>query len=149
VIARHLTAYAIVLLILIIGCIGEAMREPRENFGKWCLGAAIAGLIALVALFGLWVSAASAHDQWADGSPVPEWVKQYCCGPADVHHYRFDEVKVTPEGYVLPDYPNVIPANDPTHVFKSEDGEYWAFFATYSTGEKSPIYCLFVPPGAS
>lgn len=112
----------------------------------------MAKIISLGLLFGLLsavlIGRVHAHDKWADGSPVPEWVKRYCCSPDDIHHYRYDEVKITREGFVLPDYPKVIPADDKLHVFKSEDGDYWAFFATYSDGTKSDIYCLFAPPGS-
>jgi|SRR6185312_3652902 len=109
----------------------------------------MAKIISLGLLFGLisalMIGQSRAHDRWADGSPVPDWVKQYCCGPNDIHHYRYDEVKITPSGFVLPDYPKEIPADK---ALKSEDGEYWAFFVTYADGSKSEIYCFFSPPGS-
>ena len=43
-----------------------------------------AALIPLLALAG----PAAAHDVWADGSPVPAWVKSSCCGPAAHHACR-------------------------------------------------------------
>lgn len=102
-------------------------------------------VLVLIGLLVAWVllSPALAHDRWADGSPVPAWVKGYCCGPA--HHYRYDEVKITPDGFVLPDYRKVIPM---TKALPSEDGDYWAFFVTYANGEQSEIYCFFAPPSA-
>ncbi len=104
-------------------------------------------VLVLIGLLVAWLALrpAMAHDRWADGSPVPAWVKGYCCGPADVHHYRYDEVKITPDGFVLPDYRKVIPI---AKALPSEDGDYWAFFVTYSTGEQSEIYCFFAPPGS-
>ena len=92
------------------------------------------------------LSPAHAHDYWADGKAVPNWVKASCCGPADVHHLRPDQVhkvsgdeakKLRPryassvgsdllyyvvDGYFRPIYagaPNVIP---------SQDGDYWLFY---------------------
>jgi len=56
-------------------------------------------------------------------------------------------VKITPAGIVLPDYPKAIPA-DSEQIYKSEDGEYWAFFKVYDGGDVSEVYCLFVPPGS-
>ena len=50
-------------------------------------------------------SPACAHDRWADGSPVPAWVKAACCGPEDVHHLRPEQVRLTPEGYLVEGYP--------------------------------------------
>lgn len=100
-------------------------------------------LMLLVLLLG--THFAHAHDRWADGSPVPDWVKGYCCGPADVHHYHYDEIKITPKGFVLPDYPDPIPIGK---ELPSQDGDYWAFFVTYADGSKSAIYCFFAPPGS-
>ena len=33
------------------------------------------GLVGLL----LVTTSASAHDQWANGKPIPDWVKQTCC----------------------------------------------------------------------
>jgi hypothetical protein len=95
-----------------------------------------------------------AHDYWADGTGVPNWVKASCCGPADAHHLRSDQVhkvsgdeakKLRPkyakllgsyldyyvvDGYFRPIYAygqNVIP---------SQDGEYWLF---YNNGGKQCV----------
>ena len=55
--------------------------------------------------------AAEAHDAWADGKAVPGWVKQSCCGPADAHHLRPDQVhRVSEEFYTVDGYFNKIPA---------------------------------------
>lgn len=105
-------------------------------------GRIITALLVLLTGLGM----ARAHDRWADGSPVPAWVKSFCCGPADVHHYAYSEVKVTPEGLMLPDYHKPVPLS---RALPSEDGDYWAFFITYANGEQSEIYCLFVPPGST
>jgi hypothetical protein len=43
---------------------------------------------------------ASAHDYWADGKPIPNWVKASCCGPADAHHLRPDQVHRVSDDYL-------------------------------------------------
>lgn len=94
------------------------------------------------------LGSARAHDTWSNGEPVPAWIKKYCCGPQDVHHYRRSEVKAAPEGWVLPDYPRPIHYNDPGNRI-SQDGDFWAFFRVYPNGQLSPLYCFFVPPQGS
>ncbi len=86
------------------------------------------------------------HDQWSNGSPVPAWIKQYCCGPDDIHHYRGDQVRVTPEGFILPDYPDAVPFEK---ALPSMDGDYWAFFKVYPGGGMTSVICFFAPPGST
>ncbi len=52
-------------------------KTPVRAFRVLLLGALLAPL---------GVGAASAHDMWSNGDPVPSWVKKACCGPEDVHH---------------------------------------------------------------
>ena len=104
-------------------------------------------LLSVCTITACWfLSPTYAHDYWADGKAVPNWVKASCCGPDDVHHLRPDQVhkvsgdeakKLRPnyanfvgihlnyyvvDGYLRPIYadgPNVIP---------SQDGDYWLFY---------------------
>jgi hypothetical protein len=87
----------------------------------------------------------SAHDRWGDGGEVPAWVKQTCCGENDVHWYTPDSVKVTEAGYVLPNYPDVIPKERGVPS-PSNDGLYWVFFARRNDGGAPPVYCFYFPP---
>jgi hypothetical protein len=87
-----------------------------------------------------------AHDYWADGKAVPNWVKRSCCGPTDVHHLRPDQVrkvsgdeakKLRPhyanfvnshlDYFVVDGYFRPIYANGP-NVISSQDGDYWLFY---------------------
>ena len=62
---------------------------------------ALAAFGAILAL----AAPASAHDYWADGKPIPNWVKASCCGPADAHHLRPDQVhRVSDDYYEVDDY---------------------------------------------
>jgi hypothetical protein len=89
---------------------------------------------------------AYAHDYWADGKSVPNWVKDSCCGPADAHHLRPDQVhKVSGDEakelrpkyagsvgsqllyYVVDGYFRPIYAGAP-NVLPSQDGDYWLFY---------------------
>lgn len=88
---------------------------------------------------------AVAHDQWANGEPVPSWVKLACCGPDDVHHLRPDQVRIQGENYIVEGYPSPIPVSA---AQPSPDGEYWIFYRTLANGDKTRVYCFFIPPGA-
>jgi hypothetical protein len=56
---------------------------------------ALAALGATLAL----AAPASAHDYWADGKPIPNWVKASCCGAADAHHLWPDQVHRVSDDY--------------------------------------------------
>ena len=98
----------------------------------------------ILALGGLlaWAGGASAHDQWANGEPVPAWVKRACCGPDDVHHLRPDQVQQTHDGWRVDGYPDLIPIGLEQ---PSPDGEYWIFYRTLPNGDKTRVYCFFTP----
>jgi hypothetical protein len=105
-------------------------------------------LEAFQLILALWLAAAvlivamsqpaHSHDVWADGSPVPAWVKTTCCGPQDVHmdppaHHEEDGWHIDGIETVIPD----------SQVLPSQDGHFWAF---YVDGVKSPqVYCFFAP----
>jgi hypothetical protein len=98
--------------------------------------------IALVA-FTLSVSGAQAHDYWSNEKPVPGWVKSSCCGPADAHHLRPDQVhRVSDDFYVVDGYVNRIPVAE---ALPSQDGDYWIFYRDDNSGYQSSVYCFFVP----
>ena len=94
----------------------------------------VAFLFTLILLFTC--RDARAHDQWADGTPVPSWVKGACCGPTDVHHLTPDQVHREGDNWRIDIWPGVIPASK---VLPSQDGDYWAFF------DASMMHCFFVP----
>ena len=100
----------------------------------------IARIAALV--LALSVSGAEAHDYWSDAKPVPDWVKASCCGPADAHHLRPDQVHRVSEGYYSVDgYGRPIPIDK---ALPSQDGDYWIFYRD-DGGSQSGVYCFFVP----
>ena len=110
---------------------------------------AVVSLIAAGALCLGMAGEAQSHTQWADGSPVPPWVRNSCCGPEDVHHLTPDMVHQVSGGYKVDGYPDVIPYDKP---LPSQDGDYWIFYkhTVLSSGGDyySPVYCFFVPMGA-
>ena len=102
-------------------------------------------------------SPAAAHDQWANGKAIPDWVKASCCGPADAHHLRPDQVHLTrgpspvcPECthydlyWRVDGYGRVIPY---WAVQPSQDGDYWLFYHDEGGGVQSSVYCFFAPMG--
>ena len=89
------------------------------------------------------LGAAEAHDVWSDGTPVPEWIKGACCGPADAHHLRPDQVhRVSDDTYQVDGYFGRVAAAD---AQPSQDGEYWIFYKDNRSGSQSGVFCFFVP----
>ena len=109
----------------------------------------------LMALVVTYAFKAHAHDQWADASSVPAWVKTSCCGPADAHHLQSSDVVLDSDGYHVKGFPVVIAYKD---ALPSMDGDYWIFYGrAYSGpgydglggGSGLPhVYCFFAPTGA-
>ena len=122
-----------------LALVGE--NFTRELKGALALKRSAAAVAALVALG----APANAHTQWANGEPVPSWVRAICCGPNDVHHLRPDQVSLRGDGYHIEGYPDAIPESN---AQPSPDGEYWAFYRAVSTDagvSYSNIYCFFTP----
>ena len=98
-----------------------------------------------------------AHDHFANNIPVPDWIKQQCCGVADAHHIDPNDVVIIPgKGYQFKnDTHTKIAGQPPTEIspglvpfnktLYSPDGEYWIFY-----GPENPdyLYCIFVPAGS-
>jgi hypothetical protein len=103
-------------------------------------------------------TSASAHDQWANGNPIPDWVKQACCGESyqTIDERRVHRVMgpdaVTQEwgllGYRVDGFFNFVPVQ---HRFDSEDGLTWVFYGTPYADEldmRPAVYCLFTNEGS-
>lgn len=104
----------------------------------------LAGAAIVVALL-YWgaISFAHAHDAWANGDPIPAWVKASCCGPADAHHLRPDQVHDEGEFYRVDGYNRPIPRKE---AQPSLDGDYWIFYKENTlSGGQSGVYCFFLP----
>ena len=84
---------------------------------------------------------AYSHTVWENGEPVPDWVSKACCGKEDVHHLTEDQVHITPDGYRIDGYPDLIPLN---RALPSPDGTPWVFYRQIGS-YFSPVYCFFVP----
>jgi len=103
------------------------------------LAPAAAPILTLALLTG----EAHAHDVWANGAPVPKWVKEACCGPADAHHLRPDQVhRVSDAYYKVEGYFRPIPVAE---ALPSQDGDYWIFYKDNKSGSQTGVFCFFVP----
>lgn len=89
-----------------------------------------------------WVGPAHAHDRWANGEPVPAWVRRACCGVDDAHHLQPSQVRNTAAGWQVDGYHAAIPNGS---ELPSPDGSYWIFYRDFSDGSQSNVYCFFVP----
>lgn len=111
------------------------MRE----FTRW---AALGGMLTLALVLSCEPRRASAHDAWANGEPIPPWIKKACCGPEDAHHLKPEQVQFTSGGWKVEGYHALIPNGA---ELPSPDGSYWIFYRTFSDGTQSSVYCFFVP----
>ncbi len=102
--------------------------------------------LAPMILIGIGSNTARAHDVWDNGEPVPPWVKHQCCGTEDAHHLLKTQVHVTPEGYLLDGYSQVISEN---RLLPSPDGSWWVFYRDYPDGSQSSVFCFFGPTQGS
>jgi hypothetical protein len=98
--------------------------------------------IPLALLGWLLSSGAQAHDTLADGSPVPSWVKTYCCSESTVHVLDASDVKELPNGYWrVKNFTNLVP---PDRVFPSQDSLIYAFYDANTVPESTYVRCLLV-----
>ena len=84
-------------------------------------------LITVLAFTAMTIESASAHDKGCDANPVPEAIKLDCCGKAEEHRLKPEQISRGANGeYIVSfeDYTFVIPAdkalpsNDPcSHLF--------------------------------
>ncbi len=99
--------------------------------------------LRLAAAFAVGVAPAVAHDLWSNGKPVPGWIKSACCGEADAHRLRPDQVRQNARGdYVVQGYHDPIAAK---FALPSADGDYWIFYRDNLDGSRSAVFCFFVP----
>src|SRR4051794_30267801 len=101
----------------------------------------IAAFVAC-ALISITSSPMRAHDLWADGSPIPAWVSNRCCGIADAHRLTLKQIHRVEGGWRVEGYAHTIPDDS---VLPSEDGHVWLFYALYEDGSQSNPFCFFVP----
>jgi hypothetical protein len=107
--------------------------------------------LALIAVLALgWATCASAHDKLADGSPVPEWIRKSCCGPADFHELTADQVHLRADGCHVDGYPYVIPVEK---AEPSGDSRYYIFYNKGAYGDGTEYvtqpFCFLIPPSGS
>jgi len=88
-----------------------------------------------------------AHDSWANGKKLPDWVKSSCCGPSDAHRLTMLSVHSAPwnDDYMLIDGYNE-PIRKAT-ALPSEDGLVWIFYkdGVNTPSGQSTVYCVFMP----
>lgn len=107
-------------------------------------------------------SPVTAHDAWSNGKPIPDWIKSSCCGPADAHHLKPEQVhRISDDYYMVDGYAYQIPVR---MALPSQDGDYWIFYREAGTNcvpgydtnnqpmqscindtQQSGVYCFFVP----
>src|SRR6476469_1164058 len=93
-------------------------------------------------LFGLINHSNSrAHEVWADGNPVPQWVKGFCCGVADAHRLTVKQIRRIENGWAVDGFEHVVPDE---RVLPSQDEFVWIFYETHPNGVQSQVFCFFI-----
>ena len=98
------------------------------------------------ALISMTSSPMRAHDQWVDGSSIPEWVMNHCCGVADAHQLTLRQIHRVEGGWLVDGYSRMIPD---AVVFPSQDENVWLFYRTLDDGAQTAPICFFVPQGST
>jgi len=88
---------------------------------------------------------AVAHDQWADGSPIPAWVSKYCCGAADAHRLKVSQIYRVEGGWRAEGHDYLIREHE---VLPSLDEHVWLFYSILGDGSQSHAICFFLPQGS-
>jgi hypothetical protein len=128
--------------------------QRRQKLGAKAQGAALFRLVIAIAA-ALLVPPATAHNQWVDGKPVPDWIKAACCGPADAHHLTpamvhhvdaHEAARMRPKwgphdndknGYYVVDGVDAPIYDQNRNILPSQDGEYWIFYRDEECGYRS------------
>jgi hypothetical protein len=110
--------------------------------------------MGLVAFTAMAIEGASAHDKGCDGNPVLGRIKLDCCGEAEEHQLRPEQISRGPndeyivsfEGYtfVIP-ADKALPSNDPcSHIFFEN---VWTIVGTNHTRFPGTpnVYCFLTP----
>jgi len=79
---------------------------------------------------------------WANGQPIPEWVKNLCCNGNEAHMLDESAVSQDAQGHYHVQGYNNVPRDD--HVFASMDGHVWMFVSIFGA-PNAAIWCLFIP----
>lgn len=111
-------------------------------------------LLHLIPFAFLHTPAIRVHDQWSDATPVETATKKACCGEAEAHHLRPEQVHAVPGGWLIDGYhgPAVVGGYPVPYdkVLPSPDGQIWVFWSDiWQNGvavNSSPIRCVFMPP---
>jgi hypothetical protein len=98
----------------------------------------IATLATMIGLTGFGIGHAWPHDFWANGDPVPGWIKSACCGQAEAHVLGSDEYSIDSRGFHVRGIAKAFPMNE---ILPSQDGKVWAFYN--NAGENAVIHCVF------
>ena len=132
-----------------VGSQARRRRRWASSSTRHSVGSGMRGLFVILA--ALVALPACAHDQWANGAPIPDWVKASCCGPADAHHLTSDQVHRDGDYYRVDGFLRPIPI---AVALPSQDGDYWIFYRDKDgapgingggSGGQSGVYCFFVP----
>jgi hypothetical protein len=83
---------------------------------------------------------AQAHERWSNGKPIPNWVRDQCCGLSEAHDLDEEGIPwhVVKGGYKIDGFSMLI-----TKAYPSEDDHAWAFYTLRRANAN--VSCFFAP----
>jgi hypothetical protein len=108
--------------------------------------------LGLVAFTLMTIESASAHDKGCDGNPMPSRIKLDCCGEAEEHQLKPEQISRGPNGEYIVSFESykfeipadkALPSNDPcSHIFFSNT---WVYEGGELVPTKPGIHCFLTP----
>jgi hypothetical protein len=108
--------------------------------------------MGLVAFNLMTIESASAHYKGCDGSPVPETIKLDCCGEAEEHQLKPEQISRGPDGEYIVSFESykfeipaekALPSNDPcSHIFLTNT---WVYEGGDLVPTRPSIHCFLTP----
>lgn len=107
----------------------------NHSFGKaMAVGATIAAAAVVLAMVA-GVGPARAH----------EWYPPNCCSGFDCAPIEMDDVQLTPEGFVIPGNPEVVPYSSPKVKRTPPEGGNRYHLCTRAGKRDGEVICLYIP----
>ena len=112
--------------------------DGRFRHSRWIWVFLVAGFLVLSSQ----AESILAHETWANGTPVPPWVKSWCCSVADAHKLSLGQIRRVDGGWSVEGFAHIVPDD---RVSPSPDESVWIFYQTHPNGVQSEVFCFFIP----
>jgi hypothetical protein len=80
-------------------------RRRQNDSRRWVSVFLAAGILVLSSE----AESILAHETWAKGTPVPPWVKSWCCSVADAHRLSLGQIRRVDGGWSVEGFAHIVP----------------------------------------